>query len=66
MNKYVPTNGGAQAKQAVSPGINNCIWPETASSDTPIKSCVDMSVFLLKPINNTSQISKNGDAVESL
>ena len=33
--KYVPTNGGAQAKQVVSPGINSCIWPETASSDKP-------------------------------
>lgn len=29
------TKGGAQAKHAVSPGTSNCIWPETASSDTP-------------------------------
>lgn len=29
------TKGGAQAKQAVSPGTSNCIWPETASSETP-------------------------------
>jgi len=32
---YAHTRGGAQAKQAVSPGISNCICPETASSDTP-------------------------------
>ena len=30
-----PTKGGAHAKHAVSPGISNCIWPDTASSDTP-------------------------------
>lgn len=32
---YLLTNGGAHAKHAVSPGISNCICPETASSDTP-------------------------------
>lgn len=32
---YLLTKGGAQAKHAVSPGISNCICPETASSDTP-------------------------------
>ena len=33
-----PTKGGKHAKQAVSPGISNCIWPETASSETPVDS----------------------------
>lgn len=32
------TKGGAQAKQAVSPGTNNWIWPETAFSETPAKN----------------------------
>ena len=29
------TKGGAQAKHAVSPGIKNWMWPETAFSLTP-------------------------------
>lgn len=34
------TRGGAQAKQAVRPGCSSCMWPETASSDTPDSSHV--------------------------
>jgi hypothetical protein len=30
------TSGGTHAKQAVSPGISSWMWPDTASSDTPL------------------------------
>lgn len=41
-----PTKGGAHAKQAVSPGISNCIWPETASSDTPAQDFLTCQFLL--------------------
>lgn len=41
------TRGGAHAKQAVSPGISNCTWPETASSDTPGNEISQVNILLV-------------------
>ena len=40
------TRGGAHAKQAVSPGISNCMWPETASSETPVQEFLSCQLLV--------------------
>ena len=49
------TNGGAQAKHAVSPGISSCMCPETASSETPGIYKEQYSDFIFKNSFNVSR-----------
>uniref|UniRef100_A0A2M3ZR12 Putative secreted peptide n=1 Tax=Anopheles braziliensis TaxID=58242 RepID=A0A2M3ZR12_9DIPT len=52
------TSGGAQAKQAVSPGRKNWMCPETAFSDTPDSNqCCDSSLHAVLMAMRASKLS---------